>query len=265
MLLTVPLMPVQALLLAVSPRRARTFPHWYHKQVCRLLGVRLVITGAVVRDAAVLVVANHVSWLDIPVISAVAPVSFVAKKDVAGWPFVSTLARLQRTVFVDRERRSKVGHTTNEIIARLGAGDAIVLFAEGTSSDGNRVLPFKTSLFAAAKSVPAERGKPQVAERGKSRVAQPGRAVAVQTLSIVYTRSHGLPLGWAGRRALGYYGDIGMGANAWHVLSGGPLEAVIAISEPIALASFDDRKVLAKWAEASVRSGRQEALRRDRP
>ncbi|HRN84970.1 MAG TPA: lysophospholipid acyltransferase family protein, partial [Hyphomicrobium sp.] len=90
--LTVPLMPVQAALLRVSPRGARRFPNWYHRQVCRLLGVRLHIEGAIAPDRPVLVVANHTSWLDIPVLSAVAPLSFVAKKDVARWPFVSTLA-----------------------------------------------------------------------------------------------------------------------------------------------------------------------------
>jgi lyso-ornithine lipid O-acyltransferase len=260
MLLTVPLMPVQAALLALDTRRARTFPHWYHRQVCRLLGVRLKVTGAVVRDAPVLVIANHVSWLDIPVISAVAPVSFVAKKEVAGWPFVSALAKLQRSVFVDRERRAKVGDTTNEIVARLQSGDAIVLFAEGTSSDGNRVLPFKTSLFAAA--IPS--GPPPRSSATSATLAampQPRTPVVVQTLSIVYTRNHGLPLGWAGRRALGYYGDIGMGDNAWHVLSGGPLEATIRISEPVSLDTFKDRKALAKWAETTVRAGRLTALR----
>src|SRR5690606_10062293 len=149
--LTVPLMPVQAALLRLSSAGARRFPHWYHRQVCRLIGVRLTIEGRVAADRPVLLISNHTSWLDIPVLSAVAPVSFVAKKEVGRWPFVSSLARLQRTVFVDRERRSAVGETTGEIMARLADGDTIVLFAEGTSSDGNRVLPFKTSLFAAAK------------------------------------------------------------------------------------------------------------------
>ncbi len=264
MLLTVPLMPVQAALLALDKRRARTFPHWYHRQVCRLLGVHLKVTGAVVRDGPVLVIANHVSWLDIPVISALAPVSFVAKKEVAGWPFVSSLARLQRSVFVDRERRAKVGDTTNEIIARLRSGDAIVLFAEGTSSDGNRVLPFKTSLFAAAMAASPQPHRPCNGAT-PAVVPQPQKPVVVQTLSIVYTRNHGLPLGWSGRRALGYYGDIGMGGNAWHVLSGGPLEATIRISEPVPLDTFNDRKALARWAEASVRTNRLAALRDGRP
>jgi lyso-ornithine lipid O-acyltransferase len=241
---TLPLMPVQALLLRAHTGAARRFPHWYHRQVCRLLGVRLKISGEIVRDRAVLIIANHVSWLDIPVLSAVAPVSFVAKKDVASWPFVSSLARLQRTVFVDRERRSKVGETANEIMDRLGAGDAIVLFPEGTSSDGNRILPFKTSLFAAAK--PTE---------GLTNGAGAARApVVVQTVTLVYTRRNGLPLGWAGRRRVGYYGDMGMGENAFDLLASGPIEATIHIGTPIALDAFSDRKDLARRSEVAIRA-----------
>ena len=125
--LTVPLMPVQAVLVRLSPKAARRFPHWYHRQVCRLMGITLTIDGTVARDRPVLLVCNHTSWLDIPVLSAVAPLSFVAKKEVGGWPFVSSLARLQRTVFVDRNRRQAAGDAANEIADRLKAGDTIVL------------------------------------------------------------------------------------------------------------------------------------------
>lgn len=244
---TVPLMPVQALLLLVNTGSARRFPNWYHRRVCRLLGINLQVVGAVATDQPVLLIANHASWLDIPVISAVAPVSFVAKKEVAGWPFVSTLARLQRTVFVDRERRIKVGQTATEISARLATGDVIVLFAEGTSSDGNRVLPFKTSLFAAA--IPS----------GKSDA--PAVPAAVQTLSLVYTHRNGLPMGWAGRREFGYIGDVTLGANAMDILSRGPLQATIRISAPVPLETFRDRKHLAQWAEQTIRAGFVETLR----
>ncbi len=148
---TLPLMPTQAAFVRFWPRGARLFPHWYHRQVCRILGVTLDIDGEVAKDRPVLLVSNHTSWLDIPVFSALAPVSFVAKKEVGRWPFVSALARLQRTVFVDRTRRQAAGEAADEIMARLSSGDVIVLFAEGTSSDGGRVLPFKTSLFGAVK------------------------------------------------------------------------------------------------------------------
>ncbi len=237
--LTVPLMPVQAVLLRVSPRLARRFPHWYHRRVCRLLGLRIEVDGEVARDRPVLLVANHTSWLDIPVLSAVAPVSFVAKKEIGGWPFVSSLARLQRSVFVDRARRAAVGEAAGEILSRLAQGDTVVLFAEGTSSDGNRVLPFMTSLFAAAK--PSQKSGGQAPD------------AIVQTLSLVYTRLHGIPLGRADRPLVGWYGDMEMRSHAWRLLKAGPLDVHIRIGPPVPLASFADRKDLARQSEAEVR------------
>jgi 1-acyl-sn-glycerol-3-phosphate acyltransferase len=148
---TIPLMPLQLLLVRTGSRFARTFPHWYHRQVCRIIGIRLNVDGEIAESQGVLIVSNHVSWLDITVLSAVAPVSFVAKREVSTWPFVKWLAKLQRSVFVDRERRSEVGAKANEILDRLKAGDHVVFFAEGTSSDGNTVVPFRTALFAAVK------------------------------------------------------------------------------------------------------------------
>ncbi len=120
--LTLPLMPVQAVLLRVSDKAARRFPHWYHRQVCRILGITLKVEGAVVHDAPALLVCNHTSWLDIPVLSALAPVSFVAKLEVGGWPFVSALARLQRSIFIDRTRRQATGDAANAIMDAARAG-----------------------------------------------------------------------------------------------------------------------------------------------
>jgi 1-acyl-sn-glycerol-3-phosphate acyltransferase len=245
--LTLPLMPLQALFVRVWPWAARNFPHWYHRRVCRLLGVRFHIDGAVAAGRPVLLVSNHTSWLDIPVLSAVAPVSFVAKREVGTWPFVSALARLQRTVFVDRDRKQAAGHSANEIAERLGQGDTVVLFAEGTSSDGNRVLPFLTSLFGAAKP-PA--GNPA-----------PPPDTAVQTLALVYTKLHGVPLGFADRPHVGWYGDMEMTSHAWHLLQAGPLDVAIRIGPPIPLADFTDRKALARHSESEVRRNVVQLLR----
>lgn len=239
--LTLPLMPVQWLLLRLSPNAARRFPHWYHRRVCRLLGIRHHIEGAIAGDKPVLVVANHVSWLDIPVLSAVAPLSFVAKSEVGTWPFVSSLARLQRTVFVDRRRRTDVGKVANAMRDRLADGDTLVLFAEGTSTDGNRVLPFKSALLS-----PAFGG--EGAEDG-------GEDAVVQTLSLVYTHLHGVPLGRADRSLIGWYGDMEMGGHAWELLKAGPIDVRIVISEPMTLDSFSNRKELARLTEKNVRAG----------
>ncbi len=235
---TLPLMPVQALLLKISPGAARRFPNWYHKNVCRILGITLKIEGAVVEDRPVLLVCNHTSWLDIPVLSALAPVSFVAKLEVGSWPFVSALARLQRSVFVDRTRRQATGDAAGEIMRRLRQGDTIVLFAEGTSSDGNRVLPFKTSLFGA------------VAGQGVS----DNPDVVVQTAAVVYTHVRGVPLSRADRPRIGWYGDMEMTSHAWGVLKSGPITVTIKVGPPVPLSEFRDRKDLAITTERAVRS-----------
>src|SRR5262249_9195596 len=139
---TFPLMPLQLLFLWTGSRYAPTFPHCFHAQVCRIVGVRLHIDGGVARERGVLFISNHVSWLDITVLSAVAPVSFVAKREVASWPFVSWLAKLQRSVFIDRTRRREVTDKANEILSRLDDGDHVVLFAEGTATHLYRLVPF---------------------------------------------------------------------------------------------------------------------------
>ncbi len=246
---TLPLMPLQLLFLRTGSRFARTFPHWYHRQVCKIIGVRLAVDGEIVKQSGVLLVSNHVSWLDITVLSAVAPVSFVAKREVSTWPFVKWLATLQRSVFVDRDRRSQVGTKANEILERLEAGDHVVFFAEGTSSDGNSVVPFRTALFAAVKP---PGGKPA------------GPNVSVQTLALTYTRLYGLPLGRRGRPQVAWYGDMDLASHAWKLLGLGPLDANIRIGPPVLLDDFADRKALARFTEDRIRKD-VVALLRGRP
>ncbi len=243
---TLPLMPLQLLFRWTGSRYARTFPHWYHRQVCRIVGIRLHVEGKVARDQGVLIVSNHVSWIDITVLSAVAPVSFVAKQEVASWPFVSWLAKLQRSVFVDRNRRAEAGEKANEILERLKAGDHIVLFAEGTSSDGNNVVPFKTALFAAAR--PANGAKL-------------GAQVVVQTLALTYPKIYALPLCRRGRHVVAWYGDMDLATHAWKLLGLGPIDAHIRIGPPVPLDDFPDRKALARYAEDKVRKDVMELLR----
>jgi 1-acyl-sn-glycerol-3-phosphate acyltransferase len=243
---TLPLMPLQLLFLATGSRYARTFPHWYHWQVCKIVGIRLNVEGEVAAEQGVLLISNHVSWIDITVLSAVAPVSFVAKQEVASWPFVSWLAKLQRSVFVDRNRRNEVGDKANEILERLASGDHIVLFAEGTSSDGNSVLPFKTALFAAAKPMDGRRM---------------GANVSAQTLALTYPKIYGLPLCRRGRHVIAWYGDMDLASHAWRLLGLGPIDANIRIGPPVPLDSFPDRKALARYAEDEVRKDVVDILR----
>ncbi len=237
---TFPSMLLQYTFLKLNLRRARTFPWSYHKLVCKILGIRVRTEGHVETGGPLLLVSNHVSWLDIPVLSTIAPLSFVAKAEVGTWPFVNLLAKLQRTVFVDRSRRTLVRDKAGEIAERLAEGDTIVLFAEGTSSDGNRVLPFRSSLFSVASmSLEPPNGNLPSA--------------VLQTVAIVYTHLHGLPLLRHDRPFVAWYGDMDMLSHAWNVLKRGPLDVTIRLGEPVRLEAMHDRKHLAASSEARVR------------
>ncbi len=247
MAVTVPLMLVQYLFITFGLREAKVLPHKYHRFVCRLLGIRVHIQGRLETGRPVLLVSNHVSWLDIPALSTIAPVCFVAKSEVGGWPFVSLLAKLQRSVFVDRARRTLVKDKAGEISERLAEGDNIVLFAEGTSSDGNRVLPFRSSLFSAA-ALAAGSGNDKTPD------------VAVQTVAISYTHLHGLPILRHERPLIAWYGEMDMLSHAWNVLKSGPLDVTVKIGDAVPLSSLRDRKQLAAFSEARVRRDYTERL-----
>ncbi len=244
-LFTAPLMPVQYLLVKLGSRGARTLPHWYHRRVARLFGIRVHLAGAVQREAPVLLVSNHVSWLDIIVLSSIAPLSFVSKSEVDEWPIINQFARLQRTVFVDRNKRLSVRDTAMEIASRLETGDCLVLFAEGTSGDGNQVLPFKSSLFAAVSDFSGAAGESKT---------------SVQTATLVYTRLNGLPLNRGQRPLIAWYGGMEILTHAWELLKLGPVDVSIRVSEPAPLQDFKGRKQIAAYTEILVRQNFTELL-----
>jgi 1-acyl-sn-glycerol-3-phosphate acyltransferase len=240
--------PWQSSALRFGLRRRKTFPNRYHRFLCRLFGIRLRVIGTPVQDRGVLMVANHTSWLDILVFSAAARLSFVAKAEVATWPFFSTLARLQETVFVERTRRSQTAMARDQIRERLLAGDALVLFPEGTSSDGNRVLPFKSALMGSVEATIGE--DPQ------------GRAqhVLVQPVSTAYVGLHGMPMGRENRPLFAWYGDMELVPHLWECLKTGPIDVVVEFHKPISIDVIGNRKQLAAIAETVVRRGQARAL-----
>jgi 1-acyl-sn-glycerol-3-phosphate acyltransferase len=122
------------------------------RRLLRLFGARVRVAGAIPLRG--LVVCNHLGYLDVLAIGAVCPAIFVAKSDVRAWPAIGFLCRIAGTIFVRRDRRTAVAETTRDIARVLDAGVPVVLFPEGTSSDGSSVLPFKTALLAAAERFP---------------------------------------------------------------------------------------------------------------
>jgi 1-acyl-sn-glycerol-3-phosphate acyltransferase len=234
--LTLPLMPIQAVLLRFKHPTARALPYLYHRMVCRILRVELQTEGNV--PTAGLIVANHVSWLDIPVLSAAAKVSFVAKKDVAGWPFFGTLARLQNTVFVDRERKHSTGKSRNEMLHRLKAGETLVLFPEGTSNNGRHLKPFKSTFFAAVE----------------------GAQLPIVPVTLVYQSQRGLPLTLRQWPGIAWYGDMRLLPHLWAALKGGSVKVRVIFHPALFLSEPGHRKALAAAAEMQIRQALAENL-----
>ena len=245
------LMPLQWLSLRLNWPLQRWLPLVFHRCARAATGIRVHVRGAPADHRPLLVAANHMSWCDIVVLGSLMPLSFIAKSEVARWPVFGTFARMQRSVFVDRQRRASTGRTASEIGRRLSDGDVMVLFAEGTSSDGNRVLPFRSALIGAAHHAMVANGEDGGADDGESN--EDGR-VWVQPLSIAYSKLQGLPMGRQFRPLIAWYGDMDLAPHLWAILREGAVDADVVWGEPVAIAADTDRKTLARGLETRVRS-----------
>lgn len=240
-------LPIQSIALRMKGSAKTTIPLVYHRFVCWAIGIRVHVVGKPVTESGVLIASNHTSWLDIPVLSSVRGLSFVAKSEVETWPFFGMLAGLQRSIFVERKKRAKTAEQRDQLQARLSAGDAIVLFPEGTSSDGNRVLPFNSALLSA--------GQLKI-----DTATQKDIDVPVQPVSVAYTHLQGLPMGREFRPFFAWYGDMELLPHLWDAFLLGPIDVVVEFHPPLTITQCGSRKVLAAQAERMIARGLARAL-----
>jgi 1-acyl-sn-glycerol-3-phosphate acyltransferase len=240
--------PIQMFALRFKTLGYKSIPEVYQRFLSKLFGIHVTVIGAPLRNRGVLLISNHTSYLDILALGGIARVSFVAKSEVASWPLFGTFARLQRTVFVQRDHRSKTGEARDEIRNRMLEGDALVLFPEGTSNDGNRVLPFKSALMGAAES--------QIGTGANGNAIY----VPVQPVSITYVGLHGIPMGRENRPLFAWYGDMELVDHLWEGLKTGPVDVVIEFHPPLTVDMVGGRKKLAAIVEQTIRNGQTRAL-----
>lgn len=232
--------PLQWLSVALKLPSRRWIPFLYHRFVLGMIDVRVRTVGEPAAVRPLILVSNHVSWLDIPVLGSRFPLGFVAKSEVSGWPGVGLLAKLQRTVFVDRNSRSATGKVNEAIAERLREGDPVVLFAEGTSSDGNRVLPFRSALLGATREAYGN-----------------GVPAGVQPLAIAYVGLDGVPLGRARRPMVAWYGDMDLAPHLLTIIRRGGIDVEVHFAEPL---TGQDRKALTAQAHRQSRAMLARAL-----
>lgn len=202
-------------------------------RIClRLLSLRPVVNGTPVKRGGILT-SNHVSWTDIMVLRAVTKINFVSKAEVRKWPVVGYIAYVCETVFIER-KRTEAKRQQADLLERIERDELLCLFPEGTSTDGLRVLPFKSALMSVVFA-------PGVRER---LMVQP------VTLNYMPNPDHGLPMNF-----YGWWGTMGFGAHIWTLATrskGGKVE--ITFHDPIRVSDYEDRKRLTLDCETAVRS-----------
>jgi 1-acyl-sn-glycerol-3-phosphate acyltransferase len=239
---------IQTVLLALPGRQKAQFAAFFWGAIARLLGLKVRVIGAPVQPGGsgsarpVIYACNHSSWMDIPALGSALQARFVSKDDVAGWPIIGTIARLGRTVFISRSRAGTL-RERDSMGAVLATGDGLILFPEGTSSDGSRVLPFRSAFFAAAYG----EAKP-----------------LIQPVSVVYDRLAGLPVGHVSRAVFAWYGDMSLAPHYWGAAQWCGKRVTLLFHPPLDPADYADRKALALAAWQSVAEGAA-ALRQNRP
>jgi 1-acyl-sn-glycerol-3-phosphate acyltransferase len=142
--------PIQIVIMTFTRgHMAYAIPNIWHKFVCLIFGLKVSIEGEPIQNKQIIYVSNHLSYLDIPIIGSVLKASFVAKKEVSRWPVFGFLSKLQQTAFIERSRNAAIKEA-DSLDAMLLRGKSLILFPEGTSTDGRDVDPFKSSLFSLA-------------------------------------------------------------------------------------------------------------------
>lgn len=230
-LFTLAAIPPYALLVMPLGRRGLPAARWvartYWRVVAAIVGFNIQVRGEMSGERPTLFVANHASYLDIIVLGSLLPAVFIAKKEVSQWPGIGLIAKLGRTTFVDRRPRQSLSQR-DEMLTRISADrESMILFPEGTSNDGNRVLPFKSALLSVAESLAGD-----------------GAALPIQPVTVAYTRTDNLPIGRVWRPFYAWYGDMELAPHLWDLLGLGRTTIEVTFHKPVRLEEFGSRKAL---------------------
>lgn len=214
------MVPLQiVVLLFHKGQGAYLIPKYWHKGVCRIFGLKVTITGTPLQNRQVMFVSNHLSYLDIPVMGSFLTASFIAKKEVAGWPVFGFLSKMQQTAFIDRSGK-EVTKDQYDLGTMLDQGKSLILFPEGTSSDGREVLPFKSRMFTL------------VLERAGK--------VALQPITIRLPDAQTQ----ATRDQYAWYGDMELPPHLWALAKTKGAHVELIFHAPIEVSADDDRKAV---------------------
>ena len=205
--------------------------------ICTIIGLRVQVEGELASVRPLLLVSNHISYLDILILGWKTPVRFTPKKEMAKWPVVSTICRLLNCVFIERTN-VRIKDARSKIYDALAAGDVLSLFPEGTTGNGRHLLPFKSSLLSIAEErIGMKDGECEL---------------FVQPAIINYTAIGCLPIDSTQWPIIAWYGDMVLLPHLWRLLKLSRIDARLTFLPAVTLSQFGDRKRLALYCHDSV-------------
>jgi lyso-ornithine lipid O-acyltransferase len=236
LLWSVPIVFLQSIVLLFHKGpNAYLIPQLWHKGVCKIIGIKTVVVGKPVKDRQVIYVSNHLSYLDIPATGCFLRASFIAKEDIAGWPVIGFLATIQQTAFISRSS-SKAKKVANALDVMIKDGKNLILFPEGTSSNGEHVLPFKSSLF----SVSQPKGQ---------------KPIAIQPFIIELLDVDGTLVDIESRDIYAWYADMDFAPHIWEFMQKSGATVRLTFLDVIEPDPDQDRKELCRLVENQISSG----------
>ncbi len=223
--------PIQIVVKFFNWRIQNILPIYFHKVLTQaILGMRIETRGTMSTSVPTLFLSNHLSYLDTITLASIIPTDFVAKAEVADWPIFGYLTKLQGTVFIDRNNKRGATEQAEAIINVMREEKNIMLFPEGTSTDGSDVKPFKSGLLQSFMNVK-------------------DLDLVIQPVSIACFGSNGIQNRYA------WYGDMTLMPHLWTVFETSGLHVVVTFHEAFKASRFTDRKQLAEFAHSQVKNG----------
>ena len=215
-------------------------PVMFHRLLIWLFSITIKFEGYYRESPSCnLFISNHLSYLDIPILGSVLPLRFVAKSEVKYWPIIGFLSKLASTVFIKRVR-SESFYQKKEIFKLLSEGKKLLIFPEGTTSDGNRILPFKSSLFSALEN----------------------QNFIIQPLIIIYSDLNGMPINRWLRPIIAWYGDMDLLPHLSILKNIKSINAKIIYLKPVNTIKFSTRKELSNFLEQQINKAYSSAVSR---
>jgi lyso-ornithine lipid O-acyltransferase len=213
------------------PLIGKWLPVIFHRLLLWLLSVKVEYEGNYQRSKNCnLFVSNHLSYLDIPILGSTFPLRFVAKSEVKFWPVLGFLSKLARTIFISRNRLDSFVQK-NKILNFLSSGDKVLIFPEGTTSDGNRVLNFKSSSFSALEN----------------------QDFLIQPIIILYSDLNGIPINRWLMPVIAWYGDMDLKPHILKLVTLRSIKARLIYLDPVSSGHFSSRKELSIYLEKKIK------------